>query len=177
MEDATKLRALSDSGSQASFITQDVVKALMQPTHRSQASVSTMDSFQFQKSRSLLLLKLNDTKEGNLHLVPKISNTILDKETDLSSMRHVSNLNLAAPLFNGLIKVYFLLVAYVIEDLMPVNKIKDKGLCIRDFVFGRVVSGPVYSSGGNNVVSYMTTTPNCDSDKPLLKIWEIEICT
>ena len=37
-----------------------------------------------------------------------------------------------------------------------------------------VVSGPVYSSGSNNVVSHMTTTPNYDSDQLLLKVWEIE---
>ena len=37
-----------------------------------------------------------------------------------------------------------------------------------------VVSGPVYSSGSNNVVARMTTTPNCDSDQHLLKFWEIE---
>ena len=51
---------------------------------------------------------------------------------------------------------------------------KDNGLCIRGSVFDWGVSGPMYSSGSNNVVSHMTTTPNCDSDQLLLKFWEIQ---
>ena len=46
--DAIKLRALLDSGSQASFVTEDVAKALMLPTQRSQINVSTMSSSHFQ---------------------------------------------------------------------------------------------------------------------------------
>ena len=172
--DAIKLRALLDSGSQASFVTEDVAKALMLPTQRSQINVSTMGSSHFQKTRGLLPVKLNDTIEVNLHLIPKISNTIPDKEIDVSTIRHVNNLNLADPIFNVPNKVDVLLGADVIEDIMLDNKIKDNGLCIRDSVFGWVVSGPVYSSGSNNVVSHMTTTPNCDSGQLLLKFWEIE---
>ena len=119
-------------------------------------------------------MKLNDTIEVNLHLIPKISNTIPDKENDVSTMRHVNNLNLADPTSNVPNKVDLLLGADVIEDIMLDNRIKDNGLCIRDSVFGWVVSGPVYLSGSKNVVSHMTTTPNCDSDQLLLKFWEIE---
>ena len=78
--DAIKLRALLDSGSQASFVTEDVAKALMLPTQRSQINISTMGSSHFQKTRGLLPVKLNDTIEVNLHLIPKISNTIPDKK-------------------------------------------------------------------------------------------------
>ena len=42
--DAIKLRALLDSGSQASFVTEDVAKALMLPAQRSQINVSAMGS-------------------------------------------------------------------------------------------------------------------------------------
>ena len=133
-----------------------------------------MGSSYFQKTRGLLPVKLNDNIEVNLHVIPKISNTISDKEIDVSTICHVNNLNLADPTFNVPNKVDLLLGADVIEDLMLDNKIKDNGLCIWDSVFGWVVSGPVYSSGSNNVVSHMTTTPNCDSDQLLLKFWEIE---
>ena len=67
-----------------------------------------------------------------------------------------------------------MLGADVKEDILLDKKIKDNGLCIRDYVFGWVVSGPVYSSGSYNVVSHLTTIPNCDSDQLLLKFWEIE---
>ena len=78
--DPIKLWTLLDSGSQASFITEDVAKALMLPTHRSQTSVSTIGSSYFQKTRGLLPVKLDDTIDVNLHLKPKISNTNPDKE-------------------------------------------------------------------------------------------------
>ena len=59
-----------------------------------------------------------------------------------------------------------------VDDILLDNKIKDNGLCIRDYMLDWVVSGPVYTSGSNNVLSHMTKTPNCDSDKLLLKVWE-----
>ena len=65
--DAIKLRALLDSGSPASFVTEDVAKALMLPTQRSQINVSTMGSSHFHKTRGLLPVKLNDTIEVNLN--------------------------------------------------------------------------------------------------------------
>ena len=91
--DPIKLWALFDSGSQASFITEDVAKALMLPTQGSQTSLSTMGSSHFQKTRGLLPVKLDDTIEVNHHLKPKISNSNPDKEIDVSTMRHVNNRN------------------------------------------------------------------------------------
>ena len=84
----------------------------------------------------------------------------------------MNNLNLAYPTSNVPNKVDLLLGADVIEDILLDNKMKDNGFGIRDSIFGWVVSGSVYSTGSNNVVSHMTTTPNCDSDKLLLKFWE-----
>ena len=110
------------SGSQASLITEDVAKALMLPTQRSQINVSSMGSSHFQKTRILLPVKLDDTIEVNLHLTPKILNTIPDKKIDASTMRHVNNLNLADPTFNVANKVDLLLGADVIEDILLDNK-------------------------------------------------------
>ena len=73
-----------------------------------------MGSSHFQKTRGLWPVKLNDTIEVILHLIPKISNTIPDKEIDVSTMRHVNNLNLADPTFNVPKKVDLLLGADVI---------------------------------------------------------------
>ena len=162
--DAIKLRALLDSGSQASFVTEDVAKALMLPTQRCQINVSTMCSSFFQETRGLLPVTFNNTIEVNLHLIPKISNTIPDKGIHVSTVRHVNNLNKADPTFSVPNKVDLLLGADVIEDILLDNKLKDNGLCNWDSVFDWFVSGPVYSSGSNNVVSHMNSTPNCDSD-------------
>ena len=107
----------------------------MLPTQRSLIKNSTMGPSYFQKTRGLLSVKLNDTIEVNLHLIPKTSNTIHNKEIDVSTMRHVNNLNLADPTFNVPGKVDLLVGADVIEDFLLVNIIKDKGLCIQDSMF------------------------------------------
>ena len=117
-------------------------------------------------------MKLNDTIGVNLDLTPKISNTIPYKEIDVSTTRHVNNLNLADPTFNVPNRVDLLLGADVIKDTLL--EACAFGLCIRYSVFGWVVSRPVYSSGSNHVVCHMTTTPNSDSDQLLLNFWEIE---
>ena len=105
-------------------------------------------------------MMLNGTIEVILHLIPKYSNTIPDKEFDVSTMRHVNNLNFADPTYNVLKILELLLGADAKENILLDNKVRDSGLCIRDSIFGWVVSGPVYSS-----VSHMTTTLNCDYDK------------
>ena len=71
----------------------------------------------YQKTRGLLPVKLDDTIEVNLHLIPKISNTIPDKEIDVSTMRHVINLSLADPTFNVPNKVDLLQGADDIKDI------------------------------------------------------------
>ena len=55
------------------------------------------------------------------------------------------------------------------------KKIKDDGWWIRDSIFGWIVSGPVYSSDSKNVLFHMTKSSKCESEKNLLKFWEIEI--
>ena len=85
---------------------------------------------------------LNDTVAFKLHLIPKVSSSIPDKQNDVSTMRHVSNLNLADHIFNVPHVVYLLLGADDIEDILLDNKMNN-GLCIRDSAFSLVVSGPV----------------------------------
>ena len=114
-------------------------------------------------------MKLNDTVYVNLHVTPKSSNTIPLKEVDVSTMRHVRNLNLADPTFNNPNEHDLFLGADVIENTLLENKTKDNGLCIRDCLFGWVLSCHVYSSGCNNVVFYMTTTLLFESEKLVLK--------
>ena len=71
----------------------------------------------YQKTRGILPVKLDDTIEVNLHLIPKISNTIPDKEIDVSTMRHVNNLSLANPTFSVPNKIDLLQGADDIKDI------------------------------------------------------------
>ena len=63
-------------------------------------------------------VKLNDTAELNLHLIPKFSNTIHDEEIDVSTKRHVNSLNLAYTTINVPIEVDLLLGSDIVHILL-----------------------------------------------------------
>ena len=128
------MRALLDSGSQASFITAKMAKAPMRSTRSNQATITTLGSAQTQKTCGILSTTINGTVDVNLHLIPKITNVIPSREIDISQMRHINHnhLNLADPSLNIPSKVDVLLGADVVEETLLENKIKDNGLYLRD---------------------------------------------
>ena len=123
-----QLRALLDSVSQASFITESMVKALMLRIQQSKTTISTLGSTKSQKALGFMSAKLNDVFDINLHVIPKITNAIPSQEIDVSQLRHIHNLQLADPQFNVPGKFDILLGADVIEEVMLDNRIKDNGL-------------------------------------------------
>ena len=57
-----RMRELLDSGSQASFVTANMAKALMLSTRSNQATIMTIGSTETQKT-------INDAVDVNLHLI------------------------------------------------------------------------------------------------------------
>ena len=71
------------------------------------------------------------------------------------TLESVKNLKLADPNFNSPGRIDILLGADVLEDVMKEGKFKEKGLHIRNSIFGWIVSGIVqqsYESNTNNMV-------------------------
>ena len=147
-----QLRALLDSGSQASFITESMTKALMLRIQRSKTTISTLGSTKSQKALGFMSAKLNDVLDINLHVIPKITNAIPSQEIDVSQLRHIHNLQLADPQFNVPGKIDILLGADVIEDVMLDNRIKDNGLHIKESLFGWIVSGPINANATESIL-------------------------
>ena len=90
-----RVRALLDSGSQASFITANMAKARMLSTRSNQATITTLVPTQTQKTCGILSTTINDAVGVTLHLISKITNVIPSRETDISQMRHINHLILA----------------------------------------------------------------------------------
>ena len=84
------MRALLDSGSQASFITANMAKALMLSTRSNQATITTFGSAQTQKTCGTLSTTINETVDVSLHLISKITNVIPSREIDISQIRHIN---------------------------------------------------------------------------------------
>ena len=169
-----RMRALLDSGSQASFITANMAKALMLSTRNNQATITTLGSAQTQKTCGILSTTINDTVDVNLHLISKITNVIPSREIDISQMRHINHLNLADSSFNIPSKVDVLLGADVVEEILLENKIKDNGLYLRDSILGWVVSGPVATSDAHCITTHLAISSEADTDQLLSKFWELE---
>ena len=131
------MRALLDSGSQASFITEATAKALMLPIEKTQIPIASLGAAKTQKTLGLIAMKLN------LHVISKIKNERPTKPIDVSQLRHVNHLQLADPTFNVPGKIDILLGADVQEKVVLENRIKDKGVVIHETLFGWIVSGRV----------------------------------
>ena len=119
------MRALLDSGSQASFITEAKAKALMLPIEKPQLPIAALGAAKTQKILGLIAMKINDVVETNLHVFPKITNEIPTKPIVVSQLRHVKHLQLADPTFNVPGKIDYLLGADVLEEVMLDNRIKN----------------------------------------------------
>ena len=91
------LRAMLDTGSQASFITADKAKALMLATKSPHPTIQTLGSVSLQSQRNccLLPITLNDTVDVNLHIISRLTNATPSRKIDTSHMKHVLNLDFA----------------------------------------------------------------------------------
>ena len=172
------MRALLDSGSQSSFLTEGKAKALMLPIEKTQIPIAALGAAKTQKTLGLIAMKLNDVVETNLHVIPKITNEIPTKPIDVSQLRHINHLQLADPTFNVPGKIDILLGAEVLEEVMLDNRIKDNGVVIRESLFGWIVSGPVQKSQLENSFAILANTSliassSCTEDL-ISKFWEFE---
>ena len=173
------MRALLDSGSQASFITEAKAKAFMLPIEKTQRPIAALGAAKTQKTLGLIAMKLNDVVETNIHVIPKITNEIPTKPIDVSQLRHFNYLQLAYPTFNVPGKIDILLGADVLEEVMLDNRIKDNGVVIRESLFGWIVSGPVQKSESGNSFTILANTSliassSCTEDKKHLSNEEKE---
>ena len=126
------MRALLDSGSQASFITEAKAKTLMLPIEKIQIPIAALGAANTLKTLGLIAMKLNDVVETNLHVIPKITYEIPTNPIDVSQLRHVNHLQLADPTFSVPGEIGLLLGADMLEEVLLDNPIKDNGVVRRD---------------------------------------------
>ena len=171
-----QLRALLDSGSQASFIISDKARTLMLPIKKASTTLTPLGSGTTQRVNQLLATKLNDSIDFNKFIKLKITNHISSNKIGISQMRHIQYLNMADPQINVPSAIDVLLGADVIEEVMLDNRIKDNGVYLRESIFGWIVSSPVKTTTADFEVNYfcchVTMTPT--SDSLLSMFWALE---
>ena len=163
------LRAMLDSGSQASFISESRANALKVKVLGDSISITPLGSSSSQKTKGVLSTVLNDAVHVDLHVVSKISNLVPPRKVMIPTLESVKNLKLADPNFNSPGRIDILLGADVLEDVMKEGKFKEKGLHIRNSIFGWIVSGPVQQSNESNT-NNMVHVNKVD----ITQFWELE---
>ena len=165
------LRALLDSGSQVSFITEATAKALMLKVQKTPSAIITLGASSSQKTCGVLPATIACLIDVNFHVIPKITGSLPNAIVDISQMRH---LKLAYPKFSVPGKIDMLLGADIIEDLMLDNRIGDNGLIIRESLLGWIVSGPILETNGAISTHHVTVASDGESNKLLARFWKLE---
>ena len=168
------MRALPDSGSQASFITEHKALSLKLMIQKSHVLINTQGATQVQSPKGLIVAEINGLICVNLHKIPRITGCMPSHHVDVSQMRHIPNVNLADPTFNLPGKIDVVLGADILEEILFESEIKDHGLALRDSLFGWVVSGPAEIEGEIAMAHVSAVTLNASIDLSIGKFWELE---
>ena len=158
------MRALLDTGSQASFITEHKALSLKLMIQKSHVLVNTLGATQVKSLKGLIVAEVNGPICVSLHIIPRITGCMPSNHVDVSHKRQIPNVKLAHPTFNFSGKIDVLSGAKILEEILFEFKIEDHGLALRDSLFGWVVSGPAEIEGEVVMAHVSAVTLNASND-------------
>ncbi|XP_045445808.1 uncharacterized protein LOC123653874 [Melitaea cinxia] len=170
-------RALLDSGSQHSIITERLYKRLNITCIQSTIRVSGVGQMISHSNNSCKINIRSKTCSFNTHVQCLILSTITSSlpsvRFDCNYWQIPNNIKLADPTFNIPADIDLLLGADMFWELLNNNKIKLKnGPILQDTKVGWIISGPIHN------MRYTTKQVQCNTvsiiDSQLKKIWELE---
>lgn len=181
-------KALLDSGSQSSFITQEMAQRLGQKTYANPIQISCISN---NKTLSNKMINLSIQSNANRMKTFNISCSILEDitcslpqiEIDMEKINLPPNIVLADPLFYKPSKIDLLLGADIFFDLVTPGTIKlGEGLpTLFNTFFGYVLGGKILDNSicshlnlTNKVSCFTQITPKSDIENLMEKFWKIE---
>ena len=122
-------------------------------------------------------MKINDTVETILHVIPKITSEIPTQSIDVTQLRHVNNLFLADPWFDAPGSIDILLGADVLEEAMLDKRIEDNGVVIRESIFCWIISGPFRKLGFDDknpiFANALSSLSSSNTEDLFANVWDI----
>ncbi|XP_075150652.1 uncharacterized protein LOC142224750 [Haematobia irritans] len=174
-------RALVDSGSEGTFVSQKLFNMLKLPFRRTSAKISGLNntiSAAVQKECSFVLgsnIDENIEVFTTALVVPYLSGNLPSSSFDTSSLSDLPTIPLADPRFYESSKIDILLGADILPSiLLPGLKRHICGsLMAQESVFGWILTGPIPNTATNNspIVSYFC---EISLDKEISRFWEVE---
>lgn len=177
-----KLRALLDSGSQASFISQAAVKLLRLPKRRVNVDVTGVGSvFGGTVTSSVSLHFSSCVNEFNATInalvLPIISKPLQNLTININTQCHIHGLKLADPSFSQPNEIDLLLGADIYGQLMldGIRRGSYHKPTAQNTVLGWVLLGPINQYEPiNNICSKQWNVFSCTVEQQLQKFWELE---
>ena len=172
------MRALLDSNSHASFIADAKAKSLVLPNINVHAPIAAVGSTKTQRTYGTIVMRINDAVEKKLHVMPKITYVTPTQPIVATQVRQVNIPHFADPRFNVPPRIDFLLGAYVVEEAILDNRIKDKIVILRESYFDRIVSRavqkPAFEDKNPNFFNALSVVPSSSTENLFSNFWALE---
>ncbi|XP_070075761.1 uncharacterized protein [Drosophila takahashii] len=180
-----RARALIDSGSEATFITERLFKLVNLPFRPIQAQVSGLNQTVAAQSTRLCHFAIRSPTKPGLQLdtaayvLPELAGRLPSHSIPQDILRDLPNLQCADPTFLQSSQIDVLIGADILPSvLLSGTKTNICGsLFGQETIFGWVLTGPVSMSTSNRVSAFttqITKTSEASLDKLLTKFWEVE---
>ncbi|XP_059217544.1 uncharacterized protein LOC131994722 [Stomoxys calcitrans] len=175
-----RARALIDSGSEGSFISDRLYNTLRLPFRRTSATISGLNntiSADVRKECDLFLQSNLDPAFGlniSVLVVPHLSNELPARTIDYESIPDLPGLELADPDFFQSSRIDMLLGADVFPSIMLSGCRLCGSLMAQETVFGWILTGPTPNNSSpprSTLVSYFC---EISLDKEISRFWEVE---
>ena len=174
-------RALIDTGSEGSFITEQLFNRLKLPAQSVNARISGINNGTSQSRKVCSLILSSHFNPGirieaNAFVIPQVTGNIPSCHLNISNFSDLSHLNLADSEFYRSSKVDLLIGCDLIPLIMR-NGIKHNisgSLLAQETVFGWILSGPIPSSTISSFSTSIVLSEEDRLDKAISRFWEVE---
>ncbi|XP_075158044.1 uncharacterized protein LOC142231314 [Haematobia irritans] len=175
-------RALVDSGSQGTFISEKLFNSMRLPFRKTYATVSGLNnsvSASVQKECSFTLSPAVDNGiefSATALVVPHLSGSLPSRTIDLSSLSDIPNIPLADPRFYQSSKIDLLLGGDLLPSIMlpGVQRQICGSLIAQETIFGWILTGPLPAKPVCFFSSVVTCFNEISLEKEISRFWEVE---
>ncbi|XP_041675372.1 uncharacterized protein LOC121530409 [Drosophila eugracilis] len=180
-----RARALFDSGSEATFISERMFKLLKLPFRKTQTQVSGLNQSVSAESTRLCQFAIRSPTKPGLQLdtaayvLPELAGKLPSHPVPRNSLQDLPDLQWADPNFFESSQIDLLIGADILPSVMMQGTRRNicGSLLGQETIFGWVLTGPISNTKANRVASFTTQVHHQKEDSLdslLSKFWEVE---
>ncbi|XP_075163319.1 uncharacterized protein LOC142235952 [Haematobia irritans] len=177
-----RARALLDSGSEGTLISERLSNMLRLPSRHTSATISGLNNSISAAVQKECCFVLGSESDLNFELfvsalvVPHLSNNLPSRTIDIQRLSDLPPLQLADPKFYESSKIDILLGADVFPSIMLSKN--ELGICgslmAQETVFGWILTGPIFTRNNSSCSARVSFFCEISLDKQISRFWEVE---